>query len=663
MKKKIIPLVVLLGTMGAYAQTGIGTSLPQESAELEVSSGNKGVLIPRLALKSETDKTTIVNGSQIESLLVYHTGIPDLEAGFYFWANSKWNALVSNSTLYKYIKETAKDGNVTITNEGDNNFTFTWIDKSTNKQKTTTINELIKSLETITSLSAGTDPLKATLVYTREGKDDTTQTIELTPLLKRSEDFKDFLKDYITTGIKETITKIVADKNTNGKNNGVYNYYNEELEKEGYMPFKIDIINDVENNFQNIIDNADVKTILNNYFKTKVIGNVTYEGGNFYVTIEDGNGGVKNEVIDITQIIKDNSFLAKLTLTPAADNVDNVKAGFTFNDGKNVDNKKFAETLTTMTKEAYTMYVYYDTDTVTGEQKEVHVDVKRDEAMFGEPINTYQAYKFTYLNEKGDTVVIKGSDLLGATDNGNGGNFLETLTTFRYDPNYPGGPALVYTDEKKAESFVLISQLFQKSETITTLSLDEAKRELHYKNETPAPPVIITLDNLVQEPWYVEKTIKQATKNDDNIYTKGWVGIGFDEKSAAPNEMLRVNGSITATNSYYADYVFESYFNGSSKLKYNYKFNDLNTVSEFINTNRHLPGITPISDLEKTTSGYSFNVSELSIQLLEKTEELFLHVIEQQKELNAKETRIEKLESEVSDMAKRLQALEALLTK
>ncbi|MTG99153.1 hypothetical protein GJV76_13610 [Myroides sp. BIT-d1] len=98
-------------------------------------------------------------------------------------------------------------------------------------------------------------------------------------------------------------------------------------------------------------------------------------------------------------------------------------------------------------------------------------------------------------------------------------------------------------------------------------------------------------------------------------------------------------------------------------MKYDYKFNDLSSVSDFIASNRHLPGITPISDLEKTETGYSFNVSELSIQLLEKTEELFLHVIEQQKELDAKEGRIEELESEMSDMAKRLEALEALLTK
>jgi len=51
----------------------------------------------------------------------------------------------------------------------------------------------------------------------------------------------------------------------------------------------------------------------------------------------------------------------------------------------------------------------------------------------------------------------------------------------------------------------------------------------------------------------------------------------------------------------------------------------------------------------------------LSIQLLEKTEELFLHVIDQQKELNAKDSEIKDLKKDVNDLTKRLEALEALL--
>ncbi|KUF40398.1 hypothetical protein HX017_17315 [Myroides marinus] len=1370
MKKKIIPLVVLLGTIGAYAQTGIGTPLPHGTAELEISSKDKGVLIPRVELVNEADINTVKGGAYPESLLVYNTGIgaSKIEAGFYFWNKDKWSALVSNSTLYKYIKETSKDGNVTITNTGGNNFTFTWVDKTTGKETSATLEELIKGMETVTTLTESSDGVKATLTYKNE-EDKAPKVIDLTTLLEGSSEFNKFLKTFVGTAVNETITTIEPGKNADNKNSGTYTYLNELKE-----PVKITVIDDVNNNFGNIINNEDVKKILNEFFitnppagtvtykfennkhifkytdangkpvdlemdkivrdyetkttitvgeeapggkrtgvytyknedkvdvqitvvddvtnnfdkiinneevqklitkyvKEKAEGNVIYEGGKFYyVKVENGiatkeeikiselvkanetdtpitrgaantngtesgiysytsegnqsiiinvvedvannfdkvitnnefktvfnkylndnvagnvtyknnkfyytvkngdkyedkeitidkiiqdnalasltinpvadnkdgvlggftfkenkdaagtkyaetltsitkgkdksndkliaydykdetgniavaqitvsadvitdfdqiikdpkvnlllqefitnntgnvtvtrNGdgdvvikypggevnltteiaskqkftevalvtstegtkgkgvtittnkentpattfeesltkvdrynnkgakenataatadltyyeyldesGKKNYITvsqdvsndfskivennktvienivksvggnasvsedkgnviitnvetgvkyDITKLIKDNGAIAKLDLTPIADNADkvkggfkfasgkegdtevkfaetltsitkgkdnsndkliaynykdetgsvaaaqitvsadvidnfneiikdnkvitelnnfisgatgsvtvtkqpngdivisykdgnnpaevnlttliaeketktdikktnaagaevaidtkpvngmtfyeyenenkqkryisvsqdvsddfskivennksiletlikntggnasvskkgddliitnvetkeefnitdlikangaiaelklvtdvaqnkdSVKAGFTFKDGKDaVNNVAFAETLTKITKVQFDMYIYMDVDPDTGEVVEVHVEKPRpNDDDNNPPYDTYKANKFVYENEKGETIDIKGSDLLKTTG-GNGSNgSVETLTYLRVQTvnDTQGNPAqyLVYTDEKKQETFISVKDMFSKDETITSLKLDVDKNSLVYTDEANVPNPI-SLDNITREPWYVANTKDQATKNDQDIYTSGWVGIGYDKPSSAPNEKLRVNGSITATNSYYADYVFESYFDGYSNLKYDYKFNDLNTVDSFIKTNRHLPGITPISDLEKTTTGYSFNVSELSIQLLEKTEELFLHVIDQQKELNAKEERIEKLETEMTDMVKRLQALEALLTK
>lgn len=49
--------------------------------------------------------------------------------------------------------------------------------------------------------------------------------------------------------------------------------------------------------------------------------------------------------------------------------------------------------------------------------------------------------------------------------------------------------------------------------------------------------------------------------------------------------------------------------------------------------NKHLLGTTGIKDLKKNDKGeYIFNISNLSVQLLEKVEELYLYNIEQQKE-------------------------------
>jgi hypothetical protein len=62
---------LLLGSLLWAQSVGIGTSSPDASARLEVSSTNQGVLIPRVSLTSVTDATTIPNPAT--SLLVYNT--------------------------------------------------------------------------------------------------------------------------------------------------------------------------------------------------------------------------------------------------------------------------------------------------------------------------------------------------------------------------------------------------------------------------------------------------------------------------------------------------------------------------------------------------------------------------------------------------------------
>jgi len=146
-----------------------------------------------------------------------------------------------------------------------------------------------------------------------------------------------------------------------------------------------------------------------------------------------------------------------------------------------------------------------------------------------------------------------------------------------------------------------------------------------------------------------------ATSNTDDMYVmSNWVGIGTDAGQSASTERLFVNGTIRTTNSSYADYVFEDYLDGSSKLNSDYKFKSLSEVEKFIKTNKHLPGVTGINDLEKVETGYAFDISELSIQSLEKIEELYLHTIEQQKQLESKDKKIKQLESRLAKIEEAL---------
>lgn len=150
------------------------------------------------------------------------------------------------------------------------------------------------------------------------------------------------------------------------------------------------------------------------------------------------------------------------------------------------------------------------------------------------------------------------------------------------------------------------------------------------------------------EPWFGTEDAAAATDNTESIYVlSSWVGIGTDAgQTAVSQERLFVDGPIRTTNSYYADYVFQKHFTGSSDIKEDYSLLGLDQVEDFIQDKHHLPGVTGIDDVVKTKNGeYSFDVTELSVQSLEKIEELFLYVIDQEKKIQALQKRMAKLEN------------------
>lgn len=177
------------------------------------------------------------------------------------------------------------------------------------------------------------------------------------------------------------------------------------------------------------------------------------------------------------------------------------------------------------------------------------------------------------------------------------------------------------------------------------------------------------ISDLAPEPWRIQGTTNPATTNAQNIYQTGNVSIGsqdpiapFTSNGSTITPKLSVTGDVASTGAFYtntgkyADYVFEDYFDGASKIDETYKFRSLEETANYIKENKHLPGVTPIKDILKTDNGYTVNLSELSIQQLEKIEELYLHTIEQQ-------NLIEKQETEISDLQSRLEKLETLLLK
>jgi hypothetical protein len=79
-------LVFVLCTFHSLAQNiGIGTPSPHSSAQLEVSSTNKGILIPRMSLAQRG-----AIGSPAAGLLIFQT---DNSPGFYYYTGSSWQAV------------------------------------------------------------------------------------------------------------------------------------------------------------------------------------------------------------------------------------------------------------------------------------------------------------------------------------------------------------------------------------------------------------------------------------------------------------------------------------------------------------------------------------------------------------------------------------------
>jgi len=684
MKKRWILLSAFCTGAITYAQVGIGTGTPNLSAQLEISSDKRGVLIPQVPLKGVLDAKTIENGN-VESLLVYNiTTNNELQPGYYYWKGASWHRLLTDLDSKEWefpgnksfvvedgvLKLYDTDDNfifieiehlnivTTLVKDADGNGQYTY----TNEEGTAVVidvqadvinnfEEIINNTEVQEILNQVINNIGGNVSY--DGSDFTyvnenghTVIIDIEAIVKAN----------------ETITTLVKDADGNGQ----YTYTNEEG-----TAVVIDVQADVINNFEEIINNTEVQEILNQVINN-IGGNVSYDGSDFTYVNENGH----TVIIDIEAIVKANETIT--TLVKDADG-----------------NGQY-----TYTNEEGTAVVIDVQADVINNFEEIINNTEVQEIL-NQVINniggnvSYDGSNFTYVNENGDTVIIDMESIVKANETLTKLVNVETTETSE-EGEVTKTYSLTYTDEKGIENPIDIEVLVKGNETITTLVYDPAVNSLYYTNEigevtelklqelvvggesltklefdasnntllyTDENGVIhtIEIDSINKHPWLDSTTHKLATSPTSNIYTKGWVGIGFTEPSTAPSEKLRVNGSITAVNSYYADYVFENYFDGFSSLKYDYNFKSLDVVEDFIKENRHLPGITPIHQLTKSEEGYAFNVSELSIQLLEKTEELYLHIIDQNKELEEKEARIKELEQANQHVQQKVEQLEQML--
>lgn len=109
MKKNVLSVALLMVSGITFAQVGIGTANPHPAALLDVEARTghyKGVLIPRIPLKTITDSSTMDGGKTPNSLLVFNTTAnEELTPGYYYWFANRWVRLITSTD--DFLKDVA----------------------------------------------------------------------------------------------------------------------------------------------------------------------------------------------------------------------------------------------------------------------------------------------------------------------------------------------------------------------------------------------------------------------------------------------------------------------------------------------------------------------------------------------------------------------------
>lgn len=144
---------------------------------------------------------------------------------------------------------------------------------------------------------------------------------------------------------------------------------------------------------------------------------------------------------------------------------------------------------------------------------------------------------------------------------------------------------------------------------------------------------------------------KMGVDANGNLRITGKLGVNVHSPNANLTESLEVDGNIKATGTITPDYVFQKYYEGVSSLKDDYRMLTLDEIESFTRQHKHLPGVPSAAEVSRKGGILVNRATEIN---LEKIEELYLHTIEQQKQLDAKN-------DEIKTLKERLAKIEAVL--
>ena len=127
MKQLFTFLAAVLLTATTYAQVGVGTTTPDASSALDITSTTKGLLIPRM---TETQRDAI--SSPATGLMIYQT---DGTVGFYYYNGSSWSEVAATSKTYSVNTFYAELGGyvIEVNSDGTHGLVVAMQDQGTSK--------------------------------------------------------------------------------------------------------------------------------------------------------------------------------------------------------------------------------------------------------------------------------------------------------------------------------------------------------------------------------------------------------------------------------------------------------------------------------------------------------------------------------------------------
>ena len=552
MKKRLLTAAFFVGAWSAYSQVGIGTLTPNPSAQLDVVSKeqNKGVLIPRIPLKSTTDTSTVTGASTNgyeNSLLVFNTNTQnDITPGYYYWYVNKWMRIVNEDEIIALDKNTKNvslavvnnelvltdtdgntvtiplsqiniptvlvknpDGTYTYTNEAGTTVTIDMTDNVINNIEnilgdTNVLNELIEVL--------GDTYVGGNIYY-----DGNKFTYVDASGVEHNINFEQMVQD------NETVTNLVYDAAT-----GIAAYTNEKGTVQTIN------LSDVVKNFETLtsvaVDNtAGTLTYIDEKGNTNVLNLadvikaqetvttiVKNSNGTYTYTNEAGTtvtiDMTDNVINNIENILGDTNVLNELIEvlgdTYVGGNVYYDGNKFTYVDASGVEhNINFEqmvqdnETVTNLVYDAATGIAAYTNEKGTVQTINLSDVVKNFETLTSVAVDN-TAGTLTYIDEKGNTNVLNLADVIKAQ---------ETVTNLTYEA---ATGIATYTNEEGTLQTINLSDVVKNFETLTSVSVDNTAGTLTYIDEKGNTNALNLADVIK-----AQETVTTIVKNSNGTYT------------------------------------------------------------------------------------------------------------------------------------------------